>query len=189
MKILQLLQPTIENWNIDSAWSGITRDRFTDNEFNLAYYLVNKYLITNSEIYQLAKQLNDQSNWDRGLSSAIFLLSRMYIIVHGRVPQGMSKEQAETFFVPSHRMEKWAIKNHLDPQKNINKAKQRIKNISKKLTRQEAGKIMFNYYAKNKHKLVDRSEISNHRDSIISQIMKGIKPKQAFSSYILHRKG
>ena len=181
MKIISILSPIVEKWQQSKIY---TRERFTEQEFNMAYKAVVKESLTTEEIKALAQQFTESDKWTRTAASAIFLLSRMYIIVHSDIPHGMTEKQAETFFIPSYRMEQWAEKQGLNPTQAIANAKQRAKNIPKKVKRPEAAVMMSNYYRANKNKLIDVSELKKHRDVIINKIMNGTSAEQAFAPYI-----
>ena len=84
------------------------------------------------------------------------------------------------FSIPQ-KMIKFAEKQGYDTFENIKKAKVDLKGRPVRRKEAEAKKLMSDYYMANKATLP--KDIAKHREAIISDLMAGLSPEEAFGRY------
>ena len=149
-----------------------------DKHYNIAYKLMIKKELDKDEIVDLAKELNESDEYDRTDNSAMFLLSRMHILVHGLAPHGETEARAETMFTICEKMIDYANRKGLDTMFNIELAHDELKSRPVRINRETAKKILFAHYSENKNTLSKTID----RESVIERLMNGVAVEEAFAA-------
>lgn len=182
MKLAQI-KPVYERFENDH--SAVSRKRLEDSHFELAFKAVKNKELDQSEIKDLAKEMGEKEEFDRTDKSAVFILSRMHVLVHGMAPHGFTERSAERLFQPSGPMNRFAKAKGIDVDGSISKAKQELQNRPVRIKEPEAKKMMSDYYRANKDKLKPSKEIGKYRNKIIADLMAGKKPEEVFAQFKL----
>ena len=177
------VKPVYEAFEADFATNS--RKRLSDTHFDLAFNAVKKEELDFSEIKELAKEVQEHESYDRTVGSAIFVLTRMHILIHGSAPYGLTEKSAETFFQPSGPMNKFAEAKGIDVGENVRRARIDLKNRTPKITNAEAGSMVAQWWKENKERLGHmRDAILRAKDEIISDVMAGLTPDEAANRHI-----
>lgn len=168
----------------------ITSGKLSDDQMKMAYDKLIQRELTKEEISDLSQQFADQGDYARTKNSAIFLLSRMHILLHGIAPEGETKERANTMFKISDHMKKFVInQGDLDLEDinyHIGEAAKELqtRKVRTKLNQEDATRIMVDFYQKHKANISNEVRHYLKRQDIIKDIMNGKTPEEAFQQYM-----
>ena len=153
----------------------------SDAHYMVALNSIKNKELDKAELADLSRDFAENENWDRTAASAEFVLNRMHILIHGAAPDGETERRAETMFSIPQKMIKFAEKQGYDTFENIKKARVDLKGRPVRRKEAEAKKLMSDYYMANKANLP--KDIAKHRKAIISDLMAGLSPEEAFGRY------
>lgn len=154
----------------------------TDVHYQIALNAIKSKELDKAEIFDLSKELADREEFDRTVGSAMFVLNRMHILIHGIAPHGETEKRAETMFAIPQKMVDFAERGGYDTFENIKRARVELKSRSVRVKEPQARQMMSDYYQANKTNLP--KNLAQHRDEIIRNIMLGLTPEEAFARYI-----
>lgn len=182
-----LLSELHDNNSIDEP---ATTGKLSYEQMKMAYDKLKQTQLTKEEIADLAQQFADQGDYARTKDSAIFLLSRMHILLHGIAPEGETKERANTMFKISNNMKQFVLDQGDLDMEDINyhigeavKELQTRKTVSK-LNKEDATRVMVDYYKANKAMISDQVRHYLTRQDIVQNIMNGQSPEEAFQPFM-----
>jgi hypothetical protein len=165
----------------EQDFSPNTGKRLHNVHFELAYNAVKKEVLTIQDIKELAKIMEQNEAFDRTVGSAIFILTRMHILVHGMAPYGVTEKSAEEFFKSSKPMENFVETKGIDVDKSMLTARAELKTRPVLVNKDVAAQAVWDYYRANKSNLP--RNIINHKNNIMALVMQGIKPVEAFARF------
>ena len=130
------------------------------------------------EIADIAKTLSESDEFARTEGSAMFILTRMHVLIEGMAPYGVSEKRAETLFMPSTNMVEFVEELGYDADIQIANARKDLQQRPVKVKRPDAVQIMADYYKDNKDDLP--KSVVKHREVIIDCIMNGMSVEESF---------
>ena len=159
--------------------------RFTEQHFKMAYDAVSREMVDMSEIREIAKEFEESEEYGRTQSSAIFLLTRMHILIHGYAPHGITERSAEQMFIPSKPMEDFVKQLGYDVDSNIEQARhdmqvrKEVEEKRKELVATAPNKV-FKYYKQHKQKF---KNVPLNKYKLIDLVSNGMPVEKAFAQF------
>jgi len=176
----------------DQPTDGGENQRWTSRELAPIYNSVKNRRMSLEDIKALGVELADGVDYNRTAYAVFMTAARMHALIHGMLPDGVSGRDTEAEFdrysasKPIYDFilsqgefdaedldQNWraAQAEGTTRQQKVNKTKEK-----------DAVADMATYYMANKTKLP--TDIRQHRDEIVQNIMKGLTPDEAFGRYI-----
>lgn len=162
------------------------RMRLTDEELEFAHDLVRKHELSMSEITELSHEF--ATDFGRTPGSLQFVLRRLHSLVHGKIP--LDASYSPGWFNVPQTMVAWAKKKGIPVHDNMIRAeaeaKERQETADKKVDRKTAMEKMVSYYQSNKRSFTprDKQSMVSKREDIITDIMGGKDPSEAFAAVL-----
>lgn len=152
----------------------------TTAQIEMAYNAIIIKELDTDEINDLAIEFGESAEFGRSKGSAIFLLNRLHILIHGIAPHGETEKRAEIMFQINQSLEDFAQDKGIETELNILLAREDLQHrpVTVKFNKEDARSMMASFYKQ--HKLTLPKNIVNFRDSIIKNIMAGKTPKDSF---------
>lgn len=159
-----------------------TGKRLSDKDLEIIYKYIKPTGLSIKEVKDIANEVVENNpDYKRNPGSALFALTRMHALVHGKVPEGVTAQTAEKWFNPPETMKNFLRKKGYDIEENIDRAKKEVAQRKVKRNKKTAIQLMSNFYKENKNQLKD--DVSKYRDDIIKDLQDGATAEEAFAKY------
>lgn len=167
---------------------GVSGERFTPYEYTqLLSFIQNEGELASNELSAIARE--NSVDWSRGYRSLRLALIRLYVVITGDIPDGMTPAPAWYNNI-SDEMINFAESKGYDVTANIVRAEEEAKELrlqaERKKSRDTAKDEMIAYWKANVHNFNSklRKKITTAREELIGLIMSGMATDKAFSTVI-----
>ena len=164
--------------------SRVGGEHLTDQHYEAAYKAIKQKLLDKDEIKNLSIEMSETELFrktDKTHNSAEFLLNRMHILIHERVPEGESQSRAQTMFNIPEKMIRFAEAHGHDAAVSVRRAEEEMKTRKVKYTLQSARTVVTAHLKD--HPGEYPQYYYTMLNSVAKEVMGGKSPEEALAKF------
>lgn len=162
-----------------------SRKWMDQEELQKLFDLVEPGMMDKDEVSSASYDLAGSSEFLRTPGAAKLSLARMHVLIHGQIPDGMDVDNTWLNKISGNivnfvRNQGYDVERHLQSARA--NMEERMAQKSRQISKEEALKVMSGFYRENRHNL--QPCVTQHRDTIIQNLMNGNSPEEAFAEFV-----